>query len=643
MNTVVASAQWNVLFCNENNQGAIPVLAIDSLKPALPNFFDVFLKERTIRVPSDSVFFNTYVSDTIVINYDEGNISFFNPRLDLFDIHIEGTNVLITSNAKVPFICRTTGHSNNGRLVIDADTTMTLILDNLELTSRLTNAICLTKKKNVTIELAEGSTNILEDAIKYILTDSTDTSNGCLYARGSITFKGNGVLSVRGNYRHGISSGKNIILEGGHIIINNVIKDGIHCDKFTMKNGKVDLTLNTNSSKGIKTKEKLTIDGGFIEGIATGDLVIEKGETSYCTLLKSDGSFNMKKGELSLVHKGKGGRCISIDDNMTINGGTLILECLGDGGNYMTSTNEQDYYTPKCITADDTIQIKGGDIHCLSTGLGGKGIVAGKILSIGNLQGMAEPIIKVETKGTCIFDDVDEDKRYGCPKGIKANDYIEVINGHVNVTTMGQGGEGLECKGSIRTYNATVICKTFDDGINVGQHISVNGTSIFCHSINNDGIDSNGKISINDGIVVSISEHEGDESFDSDTGRFYIYGGIAFGIGNDWAKVRESGQPIYTTTIMEAIKSPLVLQKDKYLAIGDDEHVFLSLYIPYDTENAFITCSSPLFYDNCTYKLLKAEEVINEDCSLFDGRLKINGELIDFDVLKEITPTIINY
>ena len=56
MNTVVASAQWNILFCNENNRGAIPVLAIDSLKPALPNFFDVFLKERTIRVPSDSVY-----------------------------------------------------------------------------------------------------------------------------------------------------------------------------------------------------------------------------------------------------------------------------------------------------------------------------------------------------------------------------------------------------------------------------------------------------------------------------------------------------------------------------------------------------------------------------------------------------------
>lgn len=642
MHTLVASAQWNVLFFNENNRYAIPVSAIDSLKPSAPQFFDVFLKECTISVPSDSVLFDTCVSDTIVIDFQDDNISVFNPRLDLFDINVENAMVWVISNAGKPFVCRTTGHSRDGRLVIDADTTMTLVLDNVELASPHTNAIYLKKKKNVTIELAEGSTNILEDAAEYILTDSTDTSNGCLYARGSMTFKGSGVLSVRGNYRHGISSGKNILLEGGHIIINDVIKDGIHCDKFTMKDGKVDLKLNTNSSKGIKAKEKLIIDGGFIEGIATGDLEIEKGETSYCTLLKSDGSFNMKKGELSLVHKGKGGRCISIDDNLTINGGTLKLECLGDGGNYMNSANEQDYYTPKCITTDDTIQIRGGDIHCLSTGLGGKGIVAGKNLSIGNLQKMEEPIIKVETKGTCIFDDVDEDKRYGCPKGIKVEDFMEIINGHVNVSTKGQGGEGLECKGTIRTYNATIICETFDDGINVGQHFSINGSNLFCHSINNDGIDSNGKITINDGIVVSISEHEGDESFDSETGRFYIYGGTVLGIGNDWVKVQESEQPVYTTTIMEAIEAPLVLQKNKYLAIGNDEKVFLSLYIPYDTDNAFITCSSPLFFDNYTYKLLGVEKVLNEDCELFDGWLKINGELKDYNVLKEIIPTIIN-
>lgn len=640
MHTVVVSAQWNVFFFNENNRYSIPVSVIDSLKPTSSQFFDIFLKERTIKVPTDSVLFDTYASDTIVVDFQDDNISVYNPRPDFFDINVEQANVLIISNARKPFVCRATGHSNDGRLVIDADTTMTLILDNIELTSRHTNAVYLKKKKNVTIELAEGSTNILEDANEYNLTDSTDTSNGCLYARGSMTFKGSGVLSVRGNCRHGISSGKNIFLEDGHIIINDVIKDGIHCDKFTMKNGKVDLNLNTNSSKGIKTKEKLTVEGGIIEGIATGDLVIEEGETSYCTLLKSDGSLNMKKGELSLVHKGMGGRCISVDDNMTINGGTLKLECFGDGGNYMNAANEQDYYTPKCITADDTIQIRGGDIHCLSTGLGGKGIVAGKLLSIGNLQGMEEPIVKVETKGTCIFDDVDEDKRYGCSKGIKVEDYMEIINGHVNVSTKGQGGEGLECKGTIKIYSATIICETFDDGINVGQHFSVNGTSVFCHSINNDGIDSNGKITINDGIVVSISEHDGDESFDSETGRLYIYGGTVFGVGNDWVKVRESEQPVYTTNIMEAIENPLVLQKDKYLAIGNDEKVLFSLYIPYHTDNAFITCSSPLFYDNYTYKLLEAKKVLNEDCELFDGWLKMSGELIDDNFLKEIMPII---
>ena len=67
---------------------------------------------------------------------------------------------------------------------------------------------------------------------------------------------------------------------------------------------------------------------------------------------------------------------------------------------------------------DDSVFIKSGDITCVSTGLGGKGIVAGHFLAIGSEEKDGEtenPRIRVDTKGECIINNVDEDLRFGCP------------------------------------------------------------------------------------------------------------------------------------------------------------------------------------------------------------------------------------
>ena len=623
---------------------SMPVDSIDSItfeQDASTMLVSIPDREPILFENIDSVTFEEKQHDTLRLLFMDSCVHVYNPKADVVNVFMDKMDVRIVSHCFHPFVIMAEGHSDDGRIIIDNDTTCTLILSNLHLTSAKGSAIYMRQKQKAVIELPAETHSTLADAATYTV-DSTDTSNGCLYNKGSLTFTGDGTLTLTGNYRHGIASGKNINMENGHIIINDVVKNGIHCDKFTMKEGSVTILLSNDASKGIKAKERIEILGGRIEGEATGNVKITDGDVSYCTLMKSDSIMNITGGEIELKNQGKGGRCISVDGNLTMTSGSISLECNGDGASYINEDGKTDYYTPRCIAVDDSIRIDDGQVDCVSTGLGGKGIVAGKYLSIGRTEGMEEPIVKVETKGTCILDDVDEDKRYGCPKGIKVDDYMEIFKGKVNVTTKGQGGEGLECKGTIRTYDATVICETFDDGINVGQHLSVKGSSIYCHSINNDGIDSNGKITINDGVVVSISEHEQDESFDSATGRLYIYGGIVFGIGNDWVKVRESEQPVYTTTIMETIDAPIHLQRNKYLAIHDDGRTILSFHMPCDIQNAFFTFSSPIFLNEHTYQLMEALDVVNEDREALDGRLKMNGELIDCNMLKEIKPTMFN-
>lgn len=275
--TLCASAQ-QVVFQNEGNWSAVSLQAIDSIRLAEPPVLDVYLKGRTVSLSADIASFDITIPDTLEIIFEENHVLVHNPRLEVIGVAADGADVTVTATDLHPFVCRVTGSSSDGRLVIDSDTTLTLVLDGLTLSSQKASAVSIPRKQKATVALAEGSVNTLSDAATY-QTDSTDTSNGCLYARGSLTITGGGTLGVTGNSRHAISSGKNITVEDGHIIINGAVKDGIHCDKLRMEDGSINLSMNTDASKGIKCKEDFTMTGGCITGEAKGGVVIEDGET----------------------------------------------------------------------------------------------------------------------------------------------------------------------------------------------------------------------------------------------------------------------------------------------------------------------------------------------------------------------------
>lgn len=626
MHTLWASAQRYVVFAHDNNWLATPVEAIDSITFSQPPMLDVFFGNRKVMVLADSAFLIQDVPDTLSICYQDESVTIYNPRLGHIQTDVNGANVAITATGHQPFVCKATGKSSNGRLVIDSDTTFTLVLAGLTLASQKASALSIPQKQKATIVLADGTFNTLSDAVTY-QADSTDTSNGCLYTKGSLTITGGGTLGVTGNNRHAISSGKNITVEDGHLIIYNTVKDGLHCDKFQINGGTIDLHLATDASKGIKCKDDFTMTGGRIIGEATGNVVIEDGETSYCSLLKSGGAFKMDGGEITLKHKGGGGRCISVDGNMRMKGGTMSLECHGDGGSYLTSANDSDYYTPKCITADDSLSIIGGTISCVSTGLGGKGIVGGKYLAIGDKEGYG-PTIKVETQGECIVNNVDEDLRSGCPKGIKANEKLCIYGGDIAVTTEGMGGEGVESNGTMFVYGGTLECNTFDDGINVADSIEIAGGQVYCCSVDNDGIDSNGSITISGGIVASVNKKRPNESFDAVKGRFRIMGGIVFGIGSSAVEVKESVVPFYSTPYDDDVtrSGGLILTEGKYIYIMSGNEVMMALKNDNRSLRAFLTISHPALIESGYYLISEGDWPIGIRQTFFNDKLNFNGQ-----------------
>ena len=541
-----------------------------------------------------------------------------------------GTTVVVKSLGKQPFVCMAEGENTNGSLTIDADTTCTLVLNGLQLTSNETAAISFPKKQKVNIELPKETENVLCDATSRKEKDGT---NACLYSKGTLSFSGKGTLTVSGKYGHSIASSKNISIDGCRIIIADVVKNGIHCDKFTLKKGQVDLHLENTASKGIKTKEELIIKGGLIEGEATGGITNDNGDLSYCSLLKSDGTMSVSGGTLTLKQSGDGGRCISVDKDLTMTGGTMNLECYGDGGQYQNTENEQDYYTSKCITVDDSVKIMSGTITCLSTGLGGKGIVAGRFLSIGNEQkdeSIEAPIIRVDTRGECIINNEDEDLRFGCPKGIKSDSILIIYDGDIAVTTAGMGGEGVESNEVMYVYGGTLECNTFDDGINVGKSIEIAGGQIYCNSVDNDGIDSNGSITISDGIVASVNQTKPNECFDAEKGQIFLKGGIVFGIGSGPVDVVEAAYPCYTTPydVSEEwmMSRGLILTEGKYVCVQRGNRVVLALRNDNKAFRSFLTIMSSSITENELYTISEGDCPLSPLHSYFDGRFVICGD-----------------
>lgn len=643
MTFLSSSAQQHAVFIHGDNWSAARKDAIESIVVRQPPLIDVYMKGKKVSLLADSTYWNRTIADTLYVTYQEDRVSIRNPRLESIQIDVRGADVYVSATNDIPFVCKATGNSNDGRLIIDSDTTFTLVLAGLNLTSAKGSAICLPQKQTARIELTEGSENTLADAPNYQV-DSTDTSNGCLFSRGSLVFTGTGALGVTGNSRHAVSSSKNIVIENGHLIIHNTQKDGIHCDRLKMEGGKVTLHLPTDATKGIKCKEAFAMSCGCIDGEATGNVIIEDGETSYCSLIKSNGTFAMSDGEIAFQHHGQGGRCISVDGNMTTDGGTMNLECHGDGGSYMTSSYTPDYYTPKCITVDDSLCIRGGAVHCFSTGLGGKGIVAGNFLAIGDSlehNRANAPVIVVSTKGECIINDVDEDKRFGCPKGIKANETLHIFGGTISVSTAGMGGEGIECNGNMYIHGGAIECNTFDDGINVGHSIEISGGEVYCNSVDNDGIDSNGSITISGGIVASVNQNKPNESFDSENGQLYLLGGTVFGIGSGPVDVEQSTSPCYSTPHPEddegGIRSMgLIMTEGKYVCIQKGQSAVLALKNYNKALRSFVTVMSPMFSDGEWFTISEGDCPTDAEQSFFEGSLVSHGTMNQFSRIAEI-------
>ncbi len=290
---------------------------------------------------------------------------------------------------------------------------------------------------------------------------------------------------------------------------------GISSDgNINVNGGNITMTLLGGASKGFKADEIMTVNDGTINVTASGTTVVTNSDPAYCMAIKGN-TTNINGGNITVncTSTNTGGRAISSDGVLTINGGTMNFTTAGSGTTITTS----DGYSPVCIKADGDAYIYGGNIICSSSGKGGRGIKVDGALVIGQ-SGAADNLLNIEitTSGTAVNSSggggfpgggSSSSGYSGNPKGIKCLDNLTINSGRVAVYS---NQEGIESKTAIYVNGGIVEVNSADDGLNAGVkspasgYLEINGGKLWIYARGSDALDCNGaRTVINGGLIIA--------------------------------------------------------------------------------------------------------------------------------------------
>ncbi|MBO7481083.1 MAG: carbohydrate-binding domain-containing protein [Bacteroidales bacterium] len=311
----------------------------------------------------------------------------------------------------------------------------------------------------------------------------------CIKSDGSADINGGTLtFTCSGTASKGISSDGNINVNGGNIT----------------------MTLSGNASKGFKADEFMFIGDGTINITAFGATVVTNNDPAYCLGIKA-GSVGISGGDITVncTSTNTGGRGISSDGVLTINGGTMHFTTAGNGATITTS----DGYSPVCIKADGDAFIYGGTIICNSSGKGGRGIKVDGALTIGGNNPTVDLLnIEITTSGTAVNSSSggwggSSSSYSGNPKGIKCMGNLTINSGRVAVYS---NQEGIESKTAIYVNGGIIEVNSADDGLNAGVkspasgYLEINGGKLWIYARGSDALDCNGaRTVINGGLIIA--------------------------------------------------------------------------------------------------------------------------------------------
>lgn len=437
------------------------------------------------------------------------------------------------------------GKSDDGQLKIYGEKKFKLTLSGVELTSGKGPAINSQCKKRAFVHLKEGTTNRLADAKSYSEeprylnggSQASEDRKGCLFSEGNLIFSGTGVLVTEGNYRHGIATdGYFYMRPGVTIAVTGAAKNAIHVKG------------DENDNIGVY------VAGGLV----------------YANVSST------------------AGKCIKTDLHAEIAGGKLLLNTSGDA---TYDADEKDTSSSAGIKADGNVIISGGTHTMKSTGSGGKGINAGGTISISG----GETTITT-TGGKFKY----SSSLTSSPKGVKADGDITVSGGKLNISVTGvsDGSEGLESKATLNVTGGEIYSYAYDDAINAASAINISGGKVYAYAVNNDGIDSNGSLTVSGGLVIGSGASAPESGLDCDiSSRFLINGGTVIGLSGSMQTT-----PSASSAQRSVVYGGISATKGEKICVQDDSGApVLTVEFPRSMNSSVLFFSTPDIASGASY------------------------------------------
>lgn len=333
-------------------------------------------------------------------------------------VRIDGQTVTITQAGTYQIA----GTLDDGALIVESaeNAKITLVLGGVSIKNSTGAAIQIATADDVTIELSEGTTNVLQSGEEVDIataTEGEEASGGALQSKVDLKIKGKGSLTVLG-------------------YLNN----GIHCTKdLKIKNGNISVTA---LGHGIKGKNSVTVSGGTVTVTSGKD-----GITSDETENEEKGFVTIEDGEIIITSAGDG---VSAETTLTVTGGVISIISGGGSANAQQKTdNMRDWWDFDNSASDDN------SASC-------KGLKAGKAMMIsgGSITIDAQDDAlhtdgdMTISGGECILSTGDD--------GAHAELSLTVLDGKITVLT---SYEGLEAN-QITLAGGDLDITATDDGIN---------------------------------------------------------------------------------------------------------------------------------------------------------------------------------
>ena len=194
-------------------------------------------------------------------------------------VQVNGGEVLITCAGDYDFSGSYTGSDAQIRVYSPkSDSGVYLNLRGLTLTNNADAVIYVQMASKAFVVAKSGTENTLSDASNRTKTftyvnasneTKVDTTGACIYAKDDLTIKGEGTLTVKGNYNNGIHTSNDLRFRG-ETTVNVTAKNHGLKGKELVDVEKGNITINTTSGDGIHGDLNVILTGGNIK-VSAGD------------------------------------------------------------------------------------------------------------------------------------------------------------------------------------------------------------------------------------------------------------------------------------------------------------------------------------------------------------------------------------